>query len=146
MGKALSGDLRKRVVDAIERGASRRAAAAHYGVSVSSAVRWHAEYRQTGRTAAMRQGGDRRSRRIEAHAAFIRALVKETPDITLEEVQEALNGRGAHFGVGTLSRFFTRHRITHKKRPRTPPSSSARTSSRSVRTGSTASSISIRKN
>jgi len=127
MGKALSADLRKRVVDAIERGASRRVAAAHYGVSTSSAIRWHAEFKETGRTAPFPQGGDRRSHRIDAHAAFIRSLVKETPDITLEEVQEVLDGRGAHFGIGTLSRFFRRHRITHKKRRRTLPNSSGRT-------------------
>ena len=127
MGKALSADLRERVIDAIERGASRRGAAAHYGVSTSSAIRWYAEFKETGRTAPFPQGGDRRSHRIDAHAAFIRSLVEETPDITLEEVQEALDGRGAHFGIGTLSRFFGRHRITHKKRRRTLPNSSGRT-------------------
>lgn len=127
MGKALSADLRERVIEAVERGQSRRAAAAHFGVSVSSAIRWHADYQATGRIAPKAQGGDRRSRRIEAHAAFIRGLVKDTPDITLEELREALEGRGAQFGIATLSRFFKRHRITHKKRRRTLPSSSART-------------------
>lgn len=128
MGKALSGDLRERVVEAVEKeGLSRRAAAARFGVSPSSAVRWHADYKATGRVAPKAQGGDRRSGRIEAQAAFIRGLVKETPDLTLEEIQEALSARGAGFGIGTLSRFFKRHRLTHKKRRRTPPSRSART-------------------
>jgi transposase len=57
MGKALSADLRERVLDAIERGLSRRVAAAQFGVSASSAIRWHGEYRDTGRTAPMQQGG-----------------------------------------------------------------------------------------
>jgi transposase len=127
MGKAISVDLRARLIDAIERGLSRRAAAAHFGVSKSSAIRWYAEFRGSGRVAPKPQGGDRRSRRIEAQAAFIRGLVAETPDITLAEVKEALEARGARFGIATLSRFFRRHRITHKKRRPTPPNSSART-------------------
>lgn len=127
MGKAISADLRERVIEAIERGASRRGAAAHFGVSPSSAIRWHAAYKETGRTTPNPQGGDRRSRRIEAHAAFIGDLVEEAPDITLEEILEALKARGGHFGIGTLSRFFKRHRITHKKRRRTLPNSSERT-------------------
>ncbi|HTT85129.1 MAG TPA: helix-turn-helix domain-containing protein, partial [Rhizomicrobium sp.] len=41
MGKAYSMDLRVRVVEAVDEGAPRREAAERFGVSVSSAVRWH---------------------------------------------------------------------------------------------------------
>ena len=40
MGKALSVDLRVRVIDAIGAGMSRRAAATRFGISVVTAVRW----------------------------------------------------------------------------------------------------------
>ena len=40
MGRTLSQDLRDRVVAAIDSGLSCRAAAARFGVSVSSAIRW----------------------------------------------------------------------------------------------------------
>ena len=40
MGKALSGDLRWRVVKAADEGMSTRQAAARFGVSVSSSIRW----------------------------------------------------------------------------------------------------------
>ncbi|PZP39768.1 MAG: IS630 family transposase, partial [Azospirillum brasilense] len=40
MSRALSCDLRSRVIAAVEAGSSRRAAAARFGVSVSSAIRW----------------------------------------------------------------------------------------------------------
>jgi len=40
MGQCRSDDLRKRVVEAVAAGSSRRAAAARYSVSVSSAIRW----------------------------------------------------------------------------------------------------------
>ncbi len=40
MAKSLSLDLRRRVVDTIERGLSCRQAAERFGVSASSAIRW----------------------------------------------------------------------------------------------------------
>ncbi|WP_303810926.1 helix-turn-helix domain-containing protein, partial [Sandarakinorhabdus limnophila] len=40
MARTLSQDLRDRVVGAIDGGMSCRAAAAHFGVSTSSAIRW----------------------------------------------------------------------------------------------------------
>jgi hypothetical protein len=51
--------------------------------------------------------------------------------MTLAEVQAALAAKGAAFGIGTIWRFFRRHRITLKKRPRTRQSRTAPTSSRS---------------
>ena len=66
--------------------------------------------------------------RIDAHGDVIRAAVAETPDMTLEELQAMLRGHGLSFGIGTLWRFFDRHKITRKKRPRTPPSRTGPTS------------------
>ena len=48
MAKALSVDLRQRVIEAIRQGMSRRQAAARFGVSTSSAIRWAAQLRTTG--------------------------------------------------------------------------------------------------
>ena len=125
MGHCLSGDLRTRVVFEVEKGSSCRAAAARFGVSVSSAIRWARAFRQTGSAEAKPQGGDRRSKRIEAHRAFILKTVAKRKDITLAELQERLARRGARFGIGTIWRFFDRHDITVKKRRRTLPSSNA---------------------
>jgi transposase len=127
MAKSLSVDLRRRVVDAIEHGLSCRQAAARFGVSASSAIRWLDRLKKHGDVAAKRQGGDRKSGRIEAEAAFLLGEVAETPDITLAELQEKLNVRGISVGIGTLWRFFDRRRITFKKRRRMPPSSNALT-------------------
>jgi len=90
MTKALSVDLRERVVAVIDGGLSRRQAAARFGVSVSSAIRWHALAQQTGDTSPKRQGGDRRSGRIEAHADVILGAVDKRSDITLAELREVL--------------------------------------------------------
>lgn len=115
MGKCLSDDLRERVVAAVVDGASRRQAAARFGVSVSSAIRWVAAARERGSAKAKSQGGDRRSGRIEAHADFLLEQVDKTPDITLSELRALMVARGEPVGIGSLWRFFDRRRITFKK-------------------------------
>lgn len=128
MPKALSFDLRSRVLAAIEDGLSCRQAAQHFGVSASSAIRWQALRRAGGDARPKPQGGDRLSRRTEAHADLIHAALVELPDITLPELRARLAGQGAHVSVAALWRFCRRHRITRKKRRRTPPSKSGRIS------------------
>ena len=66
MAEALSTDLRKRVVDAVNEGMSRRQAAGHFKVSASSAIRWVSQALATGDVTPKAQGGiaaRRRSRR-----------------------------------------------------------------------------------
>jgi transposase len=128
MSKALSLDLRTRVLAAIAGGLSCRQAAERFGVSASSAIRWRAREREQGDARPKALGGDRRSARVEAHAALILALVDGMPDIALDELRTVLAQRGVSIGYGTLWRFFRRHEITRKKRPRMPPSRIGRTS------------------
>lgn len=122
MPKSLSTDLRNRVVSAVDAGASRRQAAERFGVSAASAVRWVALAHRQGDARPKRQGGDRRSRRIEDHGELILTLVRETPDMTLVELRTELAERGISAAVSTLWRFFDRCDMTLKKRRRTPPS------------------------
>jgi transposase len=77
MARTLSQDLRDRVVAAIDGGMSCHAAAARFGVSVSSAIRWRRLALEHGRAVAKPRGGDRHSGRIEAHGGFIRELIAE---------------------------------------------------------------------
>jgi transposase len=115
MARSLSLDLRQRVVGAVGAGMSCRQAAERFGVSAASAVRWCALQRSVGSPAARAMGGDRHSRRIEAQAELILALVSQTNDITLMELQTKLAEQGHRFAIGTLWRFFDRHEITWKK-------------------------------
>jgi transposase len=128
MSKALSVDLRERVVAAVAAGSSCRAAAARFGVSASSAIRWATLAREAGSVAPGPLGGDRRSTRTEVHAALILDLVEQKSDITLKEIRAELAKLGVSAGIGTLWRFFDRRRMTWKKRRRTPPSRTARIS------------------
>jgi transposase len=116
MARSLSVDLRRRVVDAIESGLSCRAAAQRFGVSASSAIRWRALERREGDVRPKRQGGDRHSQRIEAHAELILAAVTAKSDVTLAELREHLREHGVAVAIGTLWRFFKRRKITRKKK------------------------------
>ncbi|MCW4578882.1 IS630 family transposase, partial [Gluconacetobacter entanii] len=110
--RTLSLDLRDHVVAAVSNGMSRRKAAERFGVSPASAIRWCTLARETGSVTPKPRGGDRLSGRIEAQAARIRALIDEKDDLTLVEIRAQLAEEGHHFSVGTLWRFFARHRIT----------------------------------
>lgn len=116
MTQPLSQDLRKRVVAAVERGGRRRAVALQFGVAPSTVTKWVQHLKRTGGLAPAKQGGDRRSERIEKHAAEIIALIAATPDITLEEISAHLkNAHGETFVVSTIWRCLDRHGLTFKK-------------------------------
>ena len=115
MPKALSFDLRSRVLAAIDAGLSCRQAAARFGVSASSAIRWQEMRRAGGDARPKPQGGDRLSHRTEAHADLIHAALAEVPDITRPELKARLAEQGAQVSVSALWRFCRRHQITRKK-------------------------------
>lgn len=116
MTKSISEDLRSRVIAAVDGGLSRRAAAERFGIAVASAVRWVREWQETGSTRAKPQGGDMRSRRIEAYHDFILGAIEAQVDITLVELAELLRSEhGAVFAPSTVWRFLDRHSMTVKK-------------------------------
>ena len=125
MARALSQGLRDRVISAVDGGMSCRGAAAHFGVSASSAIRWRQLALEHGCAVAKQRGGDRHSGKIEAHGDFIFGLVAEQGDITLAEIQARLIERGISVAISTVHRFFARHGITRKKRPGTRSSKTA---------------------
>jgi len=117
MAKPLSPDLRIRIIRAVEdEGMSCRGAAARFGVAPSTAIEFVSEWRRTGTCEARVQGGDRRSARIESHAAEILGLVGAAPDITLAEISDHLfEAHGERFAPSVIWRFFSRRNITFKK-------------------------------
>ncbi|MFV0921991.1 IS630 family transposase, partial [Sphingomonas parapaucimobilis] len=97
---------------AVESGVSCRRAAERFGVSAASAIRWRQLVLTHGTPAAKPQGGDRRTSKIEDHAAFILAAIEQQPDPTLAELRTMLAERGVSVSIETLWRFFARHGIT----------------------------------
>jgi transposase len=120
MSKALSIDLRIRVLAAVAAGATHREAGERFGVSAASVSRWRNREREQGDARPKALGGDRRSGRIEAHKDVVMAALGPEKDASIEEVRRSLAEQGLAFGFGTIQRFFKRHAITRKKRPHTP--------------------------
>jgi transposase len=116
MTRALSQDLRSRVIAVVEGGMSCHGAAERFGIAVSSAVRWVRAWRAEGRATALPQGGDLRSHRIEAYGGVILAAIEAEVDSTLVELADLLrNQHGASFAPSTVWRFLDRHDLTFKK-------------------------------
>jgi transposase len=57
MPKPYSCDLRERVIEMVEAGASRHEAAEHFGVSVSSVVKWMQRWNESRSAAPKPRGG-----------------------------------------------------------------------------------------
>jgi hypothetical protein len=90
MPKPCSLELRERVVDAVESGASRREAADWFEVSPSSAIKWMQRRQATGSIAPKPSGGSISP--LEAHAAFLFTLIARQPDLTLDEIVAVSDG------------------------------------------------------
>lgn len=113
MTKAYSEDLRERVIAAVEAGATRRAAATQFKVSVSSAIRWVQRWQTDWAIAAKPRGGSISP--LEDHAAVLAGLVAEQPDLTLDEFCAVLQERKIATSRVSVWRFFSRHGFSFKK-------------------------------
>ena len=109
------GEEQERVVEAVNEGATRSEAAERFCVGVSSAVRWHQAWRETGTVEAKPCGGSRSP--LEDYAEEIIALVEEQRDRTLDEIVAAMHERRIPGSRTALFRFLERRGITHKKSP-----------------------------
>lgn len=130
MAGAYSQDLRDRVINAVVvEGMSRRAAAARFGVSGSSAIKWVERVERSGSRTAAKMGGYKRVR-LEPHRAFLEGLWAEKSDITLQALcDRLLSERGVKADTSLMSRFLRRLGVTLKKRPSSRASRTARTRS-----------------
>jgi transposase len=116
MTRPLSNDIRIRLVAAVDDGVSRRSAAKRFGVAVSTAIKWVAQWRRSGDVRPRPQGGDRRSHRIEAYAEELLGLIEEKPDITLSEMASHLaDVHGLNVAQSSVWRLLDRHGMTFKK-------------------------------
>jgi transposase len=127
MAGPLSEDLRRRVIDAVEReGMSRRKAATRFGIAAKTAITWVAEYRATGRTRALPMGGTKEAK-LTPHRELFLKMIKEHPDWSIESYRHALSEQGIVVGYGSIRRFFAREKITRKKRLSMRANKTART-------------------
>jgi transposase len=114
MPRSHSADLRWRVIDAVETGASRREAAELFDVDPSTAVRWLQCWNEAKCCEPKPRGGSISP--LERYAEQILALVAEQSDRTLEETVTELRKRRIRTSKSSIARFFERHGITFKKK------------------------------
>ena len=117
MPAPISMDLRLRIVRAVERGSSIRAAARRFAVSPSAAIKLMQRVRATGCAAPARYGGHRRPV-LEPHEADLQEAGRGAPDLTLAELQTELQRRlGVRAGLSTIHNALRRLGLRHKKSP-----------------------------
>jgi transposase len=114
MPKAYSGDLRVRVIEMVQAGASRREAAEEFSVAGSTAVKWLQRWEESGSAEAKPRGGSVSP--LEVHATVILEVVRAQPDAAFVELLVVLKKRGIRTSRSALWRFFGRHDITFKKK------------------------------
>ena len=131
---AISGDLRIRLVRKVAAGMSRRQAAAHFGVSAASAVRFARRYEDEG-TVAIKPRPPRK-RRLDPYGEDILRWIEERPDLTLQELSERLHEvHEVAAPLSTIDDWLRARKISFKKKPHTPVNRNAPTCGRPERSG-----------
>ena len=115
MTRPYSDDLRSSLVRFVEAGHSRHAAAAVFGVSVASAVRWVQRQRATGSAAAKPMGG-KRPYPLAGERAWLLSRIAEKPDLTLRWLLAELAERGVVVSDFAVWHFFEHEGISFKKK------------------------------
>jgi transposase len=111
---AYSQDLRTRIIATIERGeGSLRQIAQRFLVSLSFVTRLLHHYRTTGSLEPKPHGGGRQPALGPAQLKRLRALIKKTPDATLEELRRGL---GVACSTMAIARAVRKLKITRKKK------------------------------
>jgi transposase len=115
MPQALSTDLRRRLVECVEEGQSRRGAAARLKTAASTAVKIVKRWRETGSVEPRPRGGFRHGK-LKPHREFIVAIVERRHDITMPELAaELLAAKGVKIDPSNLSKFLIAQGFSFKK-------------------------------
>jgi transposase len=114
-GQSYSGDLRSRVLAAIDGGGAAKAVAAQFRVSVAYIYKAMGRCRATGETEA-RPPCNRQTLKLQDHHAAIAAEVVRRPDVTLEELRAwLLAAHGVTASLGLMHKTLARLGLTRKK-------------------------------
>lgn len=115
MGRAISPDMRMRMVRGIASGKSRRAVAGQFEVAPSTAVRIQARFAATGSVEPARQGRPTGSGKLGPYRACILAKVEAQPDITMPDLAAWLEAEhDVTVDPSNLSKLLCREGFTYK--------------------------------
>jgi transposase len=112
---AYSEDLRKKIIEAVERGTPKAEAGRAFGVGISSVKRYVAAYRQ-GRSLAPKKRPGSRPKMDEGARRLLEADLEDRPAATLPERREFLErAAGVRVSDSTVSRMLKRLGWSRKK-------------------------------
>jgi putative transposase len=115
MAKPFSTDLRERVISAVVSGRmSRRQAAAHFEVGVSTVIDWVARFRKTGSVEPCQIGGYRQKLIRGEYRVWLLERV-QTADFTLRGLVAELAERGLKVDYKTMWTFVHDEKLSFKK-------------------------------
>lgn len=112
MAKALSMDIRERVVEECEAGEKKEEVAKRFKVSYAWVRKVTQRHRETGRIAPL-DGKRGPKRKLEPHRELLKSLVEKNPDATLEEIREQLP---VEVSISTLWLALKGIEMSHKKK------------------------------
>jgi transposase len=131
--RAYSIDIRGRVIENLDQ-ESMRKTAKRFRVSEYFVYRLKQRYKEAGTLAPKPHGGGHGPIVDEGGGEFIRGVLAEAPDLTLNELCERYEGRlGRAVSKSSMDRALRRLKVTRKKRPSTTQSKRASVSNQSVR-------------
>lgn len=116
MARPYSMDLRERAVRAVEvERLSRRAAAARYGLAVSTVIKWMGRVRATGSARPGKMGGHKPRKIAGAHREWLLARCRARA-FTLRGLVSELGERGLKVDYRSVWEFVHGEALTYKKR------------------------------
>ena len=115
MAKPYSMDLRERVVAAVEEeGLSRNAAAARFGIGISTAINWLQRFKNTGSVAPGQMGGHKPRAIRDEHETWLRERLRQG-DFTLRGLVAELAERGLKVDYHSVWNFVHAEKLSFKK-------------------------------
>ncbi len=113
--KPLSEDLRRRIIQARQQGASTGEVCQRFGVSRKSVQRFWRQHQRTGHCRPKQVGGYRRSR-LAQHGRTLRRWIAQQADLTLAELQQRCRAElGVQLGITALWHGLDRLGLSYKK-------------------------------
>jgi transposase len=104
------------VIQYVEEGGSKRAAARHFRISASAAVKLAKRWSESGRIAPDVRGGPRGGGKLAGQLDYLQACLAERPDLTMPELADKLaHERDVRIAPASVSRFLCRNGITYKE-------------------------------
>lgn len=115
MGKPYSEDLRERVVRAVEEGRTHKEVASLYKIGERTVRRYVSLWRETGRVRSQAKFGGHMKHKLVPHEEKVKEILAKRPDITLEELKEALAKDGIGVSKSAIDRYVKFLGISRKK-------------------------------